>query len=73
MGITGCQGHHGQTEKQISTVVDAVTTACYEPVLQNTTEQWEMHFAQTSAALHESRFTAHQYEERISKGLTAVR
>ena len=34
--------------------------------------QWELHFAQTSAAVHLSRLTAHLYEQQISIGLVAV-
>ncbi len=40
--------------------------------MQSTTEQWGMHFAQTSAALHLSCLTAHLYKEQISIGATAV-
>jgi len=32
-------------EEQISIGAIAVTQACCEPVLQSTTDQWEMHFA----------------------------
>ncbi len=39
-------------EEQISIGAIAVTQACCEPVLQSTTEQWEMHFALISAAVH---------------------
>ena len=43
-----------------------------EPVLQSSTEQWEMHFAQTSAAVHWWWVPAHLYEQQISIGVTAV-
>ncbi len=49
-----------------------MTQACCEPVFQSTTEQGEMHFAQTSVAVHLSWPTAHLYEEQISIGAIAV-
>ena len=52
--------------------VIAVTQACYEPVLQSSTEQWGVHFANTRAALHWYRVTAHLCEHQISKDLTVV-
>jgi len=55
-------------EEQISIGVIALTQACCEPVLQSSTEQWGMHFAQTSAALHFCWLTAHLYEEQIFIG-----
>ncbi len=39
-------------EQQICTGAIAVTQACCESVLQSSTEQWGMHFAKTSAAVH---------------------
>ncbi len=39
-------------EEQISRGVFAVAQACSEPVLQTSTEQWEMHFALNRAAVH---------------------
>ena len=61
----------GQRE-QISIGAIAMTQACCEPVLQSTSEQWGMHFARTSAALHLCWFTAHLYEQQISIGAIAV-
>jgi hypothetical protein len=52
-------------EEQIPIGVIAVTQACCEPVVQSTTDQWGLHFAQTSAALHFCWFTAHLNEEQI--------
>jgi len=48
--------------------VIAVTQACCQAVLQSSTEQCKMHFAQTSAAVHFCRL----YEEQISIGVIAV-
>ena len=39
-------------EEQISIGVIAVTQACCEPDFQSSTEQWEMHVALLSAAVH---------------------
>ncbi len=50
----------------------AMTQVCCESVLQSSTEQWGMHFAQTSVAVHLSWPTAHLYEEQISIGAIAV-
>jgi hypothetical protein len=47
-------------------------TACYELVLQSSTEQWGLHFALNRAAVHWCWVTAHLYEEQISLGVTAV-
>ena len=47
-------------------------TACCEPVLQSITEQWGLHHALTSAAVHWCCITAHLYEEQISIGVNAV-
>ena len=41
-------------------------------VLQVSTQQWEMYFAQTSAAVHFCCLTANLYEEQISLGVNAV-
>ena len=49
-----------------------MSQACCEPVLQTTTEQWGMHFAQTGAALHFCCLTAHLYEEQVFIGAIAV-
>jgi len=49
-----------------------VAQACCEPVLQSSTEQWEQHFAQGSAAVHWCWVTAHLYVEQILIGVTAV-
>jgi len=59
-------------EEQIFAGVNAVTQACCEPVLQSTTEQCGVHFAQTSAAVYFCWLTAHLYEEQISIGLIAM-
>jgi len=40
--------------------------------LQSSPEQWEVHFAQASAAVHFCWLTAHQKEEQISIGAVAV-
>ncbi len=53
-------------EEQISIGAIAVTQACCEPFLQNTTEQWGMHFAQPSAGLDLSWLIAHLYEKQFS-------
>ena len=51
----------------------AVTQACCEPVVQCTTDQWGLHFAQTNAAVHFCWLTAQLYEEPISSsGQNAV-
>jgi len=50
-----------------------MTQQCCEPVLQSTTEQCGMHFAQTSAEVHFCWLTAHLYEEQISEGVNAVK
>ena len=39
-------------------------SACCEPVLQSTSEHWEVHFSQTSAAVHFCWLTAYLYEEQ---------
>ena len=49
-----------------------MTQDCCEFVLQSTTAQWGMHFAQTSAAVHLYWLTAHLYEDQISIGVIAV-
>ncbi len=49
-----------------------MTQASCEPVLQNTTQQWGMHIAQISAAVHFCWLSAHLYEEQISVGAIAV-
>ena len=59
-------------EQQISIDAVAETQACCEPVLQSSTEQWEMHLAQTTAAVHFCWLTAHLYERQISIGAVAV-
>ncbi len=45
--------------------------ACCKSVLQSSTEQWGLHFALSSAALHWCWVTAHLYEEQISTGVVA--
>jgi len=52
--------------------VIAVTQTCCDSVLHSSTEQWEMHFALSSAALHWCWVTAHLYEEHISMGVIAL-
>ncbi len=52
--------------------VSAVTQACCEVLLQSSTEQWRLHFALTSAAVHFLCVTAHLYEEQMSIGVSAV-
>ena len=47
-------------------------TACCEPVLQSSTEQWGLHFALTLAAVHWCWVPAHLYEKQISIGVSAV-
>ena len=44
--------------------VIAVTQACYQSVLQSSTEQWGMHFALTSVAVNWCWVTADLYVER---------
>jgi len=39
-------------EQQIFTGVIAVSQGCCQPVLQSSLEQWGMHFAKNSAAVH---------------------
>ena len=48
------------------------TSLLSEPVLQSTTEQWGMQFAQSCVAVHFCKLTAHLYEEQISIGAIAV-
>ncbi len=52
--------------------VIALTQACCQPVLQSITEQWGLHFAQTSAAMHFCWPTAHLYNEQISTDVNAL-
>jgi hypothetical protein len=40
--------------------------------LQSNTEQWKLHFALNSAALHFCWFTAHLHEEQFSIGVVAA-
>ena len=40
--------------------------------MQSSTEQWQMYFAQTSAAVHWWWLTAHLYEEQICIGVIAL-
>ena len=40
--------------------------------MQSSTEQWEMHFALTSAAVHEFGLIAHLHGEQISINVIAV-
>ena len=49
--------------------IKLLSIACCERVLQSSTDQWRIHFAQASAALHFCRLTAHLYEELISMGV----
>ena len=51
----------------------AVKQACSDPVLQSNTEQWGVHFAQSSAAVHFCWITAHLYEEQICIGVIACK
>ncbi len=67
----GTEGLAG-VEEQMSIGAIAVTQACSEPGLQSTTEQWGMHFAQTSGAVQFCCLITHLYEEQISKGAIAV-
>ena len=50
----------------------AVTQACCEVLLQSSTEQWRLHFALISAAVHLFWITALLYEEQMSIGVSAV-
>ncbi len=50
----------------------AMTQVCCESVLQSSTEQWGMHSAQTSAAVHFSWPTAHLHEKQVFTGVTAL-
>ena len=59
-------------EEQISIGVIAVPQTFCEPVLQSSTEQWGLHFALTSAAVHWCCSTARLFEEETSKGVIAV-
>ncbi len=52
--------------EQISIGVIAVTKTCCEPVLQSSTEQWELHFALTRHAVHWCCLTANLYEQQTS-------
>jgi len=49
-----------------------VMQACCEPVLQSSTEQWGMHVALTSAAVHWCWSKAHLYEEQIFSSVIAM-
>jgi len=60
-------------KEQGSIDVIAVKQASCQPVLQSTTEQWGMHFVQTSAAVHLSWLTAPLNEEQTSIGVIAVK
>ena len=57
---------------RIFTGVIARTQACCKPVLQSISEQWGLHFALNTAALHLCWVTARLFEEQISIGVTAV-
>ncbi len=46
-------------KQQISIDVIAVIRASCEPVLQSTSEHWEVHFSQTSVAMHFCWLTAY--------------
>ena len=46
--------------------------ACCQAVLQSSTEQWEQHFAQGSAAMPWCWVTAELYEEQTFIGVIAV-
>ena len=65
---SGCTAH--LYEQQIGAI--AVPQACCELVLQSSTEQWGIRFAQTSAAEHWCWVTAHLYEQQIFIGAIAV-
>ncbi|DBA89324.1 TPA: hypothetical protein ACH3X2_004768 [Trebouxia sp. C0005] len=58
----GAGSLHTCMKSKFSQVLLQRYNACCEPVLQSSTEQWGMHFAQTSAALHVCWLTAHLYE-----------
>ncbi len=49
-----------------------MTQACCEPVLQSTSERWEVQYSQTSVAVHFCWLTAYLYEDQISIGAIAV-
>ena len=59
-------------EQQMSMGVIAVTQACKEPVLQSSTEQWDLHFALNLVAVLCCWVTAKLCEEHISISATAV-
>ncbi len=45
--------------------VIAVIQACCKPVLQSSTEQWEVHPAKKGFAVHWCWVTAHLYESEL--------
>ena len=59
-------------EQQIFIGVFAVAQACCEPFLQSSTEQWEMHFAKISVAVHWWWVTAHLYGHQVFMGAFAL-
>ena len=67
-----CDTHSWQYEEQNSTGVTARHSACCEPVLQKSIEQWGLHFPLSRAGVHVCWRTVHLYEEQSSIGVTAV-
>ena len=59
-------------EEQIFIGVIAVAQACFQAVLQSSTEQWEQHFAQGSVAVHWYWVTAQLYAAQIFICVVAV-
>ncbi len=59
-------------EQHIFLSVIAVTQGCCQPVLQSSSEQWEMHVTEISVAVHWWWVTAHLYEQQIFIGVIAV-
>ena len=59
-------------DQQIFLRVIALTQGCCQAVLQSSTEQWEQHSAQSSAAVHWCWVTAHLYDQQIFLGVIAV-
>ena len=67
-----CWGTAHLYDQQIFIGAIAVTQGCCQAVLQSSTEQWEEHFAQGSAAVHWCWNTAHLYDQQIFMGAIAV-
>ena len=59
-------------EGQIFIGVSAVVQACCKPVLQSSSEQWGLHFAENSVAVPWCWGTEHLYEEQTFIGVMAV-